>query len=161
MSIIIDEFGETINIPSAESLLQVYCHILNLNGSDTLAWKDKKKIFLLSVADFQLGKLSTDGISEVASALMFSPPFEEDSYKDEVEGILLSASELSWEIRKIGDSDPEGDGFIEIMISILKYFKENKALIEKYIENQKKVSEKSNKAKQLTDMLLGKTPNKK
>ena len=124
MSIIYGENDEIIEITFPDKKLQYYLNKLQVKDASMLAFSQKRKIFITSIKDFKLGKLSLDETSEIAGFLWNSLDIKEKN--TDLADELYHFAELNYYVRHVTEEN-EGN-FVWFMSKAMKYYEKHKAL---------------------------------
>jgi hypothetical protein len=110
-----------VNFPSWR--VEYYLLRTGAKDLDSLAFDERKKVFLLSIKDFLDGTISLDEMSGLALKLWRYPVDMKTPEESELNEAIYAASELSFYVRKI-DSRETVSQFDIFMFEVLTYFKQ-------------------------------------
>lgn len=108
--------NETINIQLSRRRVKAYLKAVGLEKTNMMTVIQAKEIFLLMVADFKCGKLSTDELAVLASGIYLCIKNKKDIHDAKFMELLRDLPELPFYTRQ-----KKLDIFVALMRSMWKY----------------------------------------
>lgn len=132
MSNVFDFKGEKIHIKFPSTKFKKYLSKVNALSIDDLSFEQTRKLFLLTIDDFRLGKLSLDDMSEIAQKLWKLTLKDDSESMKELREVLNNATELNFYVRRISELESNGKWFINFMTDLMKFYDKNRKILDQY-----------------------------